>query len=275
MQNDTFLPAPADQGLLRSRPTRDEGVGFRMLAGGRMAAILLAFGAAWTGAAQSLAWNSVYQKQDAKLGATNVHFVFNLTNTSAASDVLITAVRPSCGCTTAKVPPLPWRLDPGVAGQIEATVDIHDKRGTVSKVITVESSAGTNLLTLVITIPEDRSRNMALAKADRQAVFRGDCASCHVQPTVGQTGAALFHAACGICHESDHRATMVPNLTALKKPTGREYWDTWVRHGKAGSLMPAFAKAEGGPLDEDQIRSLVDYLTTPLDAPAATRAAAP
>lgn len=210
--------------------------------------------------AAPLTWQAIYQKHDANPGETNVVFTFHLTNSSALEDVLITAVRPSCGCTTAKMPPLPWRLAPGAAGEIETTVDIRGKRGLVNKVVTVESSAGTNLLTLVINIPEGRARNMDLALADRQAVFRGECATCHVQPTVGQTGVALYQAACGICHESDHRATMVPNLAALNKPTGRDYWDGWVRKGKVGSLMPAFAQSEGGPLDENQIKSLADYL---------------
>ena len=32
--------------------------------------------------------------------------------------------------------------------------------------------------------------------------------------------------------------------------------------GKAGSLMPAFAQAHGGPLNNEQINSLVNYLST-------------
>ena len=227
------------------------------------------------GSTQPLVWEAVSQKHDALPGETNVVFTFNLTNASVIDDILVTAVRPSCGCTTARMPPLPWRLGPGAAGQIEATVDIRGKRGLVNKVVSVESSAGTNLLTLVINIPEDRARNMDLALADRQAVFRGQCATCHVQPTVGQTGGALYQAACGICHESEHRATMVPNLLALNKPTGRDYWEGWVRRGKAGSLMPAFAQSEGGPLDDHQIQTLADYLAGHFPSAAAPASPAP
>lgn len=212
------------------------------------------------GWAPPLVWAAILQKHEANPGETNVLFTFQLTNAAVAEDVIITAVRPSCGCTTAKMPPLPWRLGPGASGQIEATVDIRGKHGLVNKIVSVESSAGTNLLTLVINIAEDRARNMDLALADRQAVFRGQCATCHVQPSVGKTGLALYRYACGICHESEHRASMVPNLNALNKPTGREYWDGWVRNGKAGSLMPAFSQAAGGPLAENQIATLVDYL---------------
>jgi len=218
--------------------------------------------------AQSLKWNATSQTRLAAPGETNVHFAFSLTNISPTG-VVITGVRPSCGCTTAKLPPLPWNLAPGKDGQIEATVDIRGKRGMISKVVFVDSPAGTNMLTLIINIPEDRARNMELALADRQAVFKGECASCHVIPTVGKTGANLYQAACGICHESDHRATMVPSLLALAKPTGREYWDQWIRKGKEGSLMPAFAKEQGGPLSEEQIQSLVSHLVITLTNTAA------
>ncbi|MEW6161580.1 MAG: cytochrome c, partial [Verrucomicrobiota bacterium] len=125
--------------------------------------------------------------------------------------------------------------------------------------------AGTKYLTVRAIIPDtgqdNRSRNMMIAMANRQAIFKNDCASCHAHPTVGKKGEALYQAACGICHEAEHRASMVPDLTALKNPTSKEYWELWVTKGKPGTLMPAFAKSEGGPLDEEQVASLVDYLT--------------
>jgi mono/diheme cytochrome c family protein len=96
---------------------------------------------------------------------------------------------------------------------------------------------------------------------DRQAVFKGDCAKCHVEPAVGRTGQALFEAACAICHESPHRATMVTDLRALKVAPTPEYWQAMISHGKPNTLMPAFLQSEGGPLTEEQVKSLVDYMT--------------
>jgi mono/diheme cytochrome c family protein len=107
---------------------------------------------------------------------------------------------------------------------------------------------------------ENRSRNMQLALADRQAVFKGECAKCHVEPAAGKTDLALYQAACGICHDSHNRASMVPDLRALKHPTDRDHWLKWITFGRPGSLMPAFAQSEGGPLTEEQIDSLVSYL---------------
>lgn len=209
--------------------------------------------------AQPLVWDAVSKEHSAKVGETNVQFTFVVTNISPA-EVFIRAVRTSCGCTVARIPTLPWRIGPGTNEQMEVVVDIRGKRGVLSKVISVDSSGGFSLLSVNVKIPEDRSLNLQLAKADRQAVFKNDCASCHSYPTLGKTGEPLFQAACGICHEAEHRATMVPDLKTLAKPTNHDYWEAWVRRGKEGSLMPAFAKAYGGPLDDDQIKSLVDYL---------------
>ena len=98
---------------------------------------------------------------------------------------------------------------------------------------------------------------------DRQAVFKDGCASCHLVPALGKKGAALYSDACGVCHEAPSRATMVPNLRALNKPTDRDYWKTWISQGKTNTLMPAWATAYGGPLSEAQVDSLVDYLSGP------------
>jgi hypothetical protein len=53
---------------------------------------------------------------------------------------------------------------------------------------------------------------------------------------------------------------MVPDLHNIKTPTNVDFWQTWIAHGKAGSLMPAFSTADGGPLSDMQIASLAGYL---------------
>lgn len=217
-----------------------------------------------------LAWDSDFKQSIAKPGETNAQFAFSLTNISTI-DVVVNRVTTSCGCTIARLPSVPWRLPPGASGQIDVTVDLRNKWGTLQKFITVDTSDGLKPLRVQITIPtqttpppllvSDRSRNMETARADRQAVFKGDCARCHAAPVVGKMGNALFQAACAICHESDHRATMVPDLRALNHATDRQFWKSWIVSGKPGTLMPAFAASEGGPLTEAQIDSLTDYLS--------------
>jgi cytochrome c553 len=105
--------------------------------------------------------------------------------------------------------------------------------------------------------------NMKIAAADRQAVFRDDCRRCHFEPVVGKRGEELYQAACGICHETPHRATMVPDLATLPEQSLRQvdYWRFWIVQGKPDSLMPAFGRQDGGPLSEHQISHLAQYLT--------------
>ena len=241
-----------------------------------------------------LAWNNESQEQTAKSGDTNAHFTFILTNISP-QEVLINSVRTSCGCTVAQLPEQPWHLGPGASGPINVTVDLRNKFGTIVKSVTVDSSVGIKTLMVRINIPTqpagaggsgdmDRLRNMQLTMADRQVVFRNDCARCHADPArdaaAGKEvlGRDLYVGVCGVCHDSPHRATMVPDLKALKHPTNADHWRTWIASGKVGTMMPAFSKAQGGPLSDPQITSLVQYLvqTVPSSpAPAAAANAAP
>jgi len=219
-------------------------------------------------ATNTLVWDSTSKETNATADAGNAHFVFSFTNVSAGN-VVILNVRTSCGCTTAQLPPLPWTIPAGTNGQIGANVNFAGKSGMLSKTVTVTSDKGFQTLMLKITIlppviptltAADRERNMIAAKADRQAVFRGDCATCHVKPGGGKYGKALYDAVCAICHEGTDRSTMVPDLHNIKTPTNVDFWQTWIAHGRAGSLMPAFATADGGPLSDMQIVSLAGYL---------------
>jgi len=218
-----------------------------------------------------ICWDASSKRVTVNAGTPEAHYVFNLTNISSANVVINSAVG-SCGCTVARLPVQPWTLGPGSNGQINVTMNLAGKSGTVPKIVTVSTDRGNTQLSVTTTIVPaseapgaavgmDRSSNQKLALADRQAVFKGDCARCHVLPTVGKMGAELYQAACGICHEVLNRASMVPNLHALNKPTDSEYWRNWIAQGKPGSLMPAFSMAQGGVLTDDQIGSLATYLS--------------
>lgn len=191
------------------------------------------------------------------------------TNSIRPCNVTIWSVHPGCQCTTTELPPLPWTLAPGTNGQIRLTVNLAGRSGTLFKTVTVSTDKGSKTLTLRINIlppvipkmtEEERARGIAAAKIDRQAIFHGDCAKCHVNNIQGKYGKLLFDSVCGICHEAEHRAAIVPDLHNLKTPTNDEFWRTWIAHGKPGSLMPAFATSEGGPLTDVQIASLAAYL---------------
>jgi len=226
--------------------------------------------------ASPLVWDSPSQTNTVKDTDVSAHFTFKVQNVST-NEVVISDVRPSCGCTVAKMPCQPWHLAPKESGQFEVLVDLRGKFGKLVKTIAVLSpTAPTNLMTTVIMPNERNGLTMAqqtriwgqeLAATDHQAVFKRDCVSCHLVPAFGKSGGALYDAACGICHEAEHRATMVPDLHALKTEIDTNYWRTWVTYGKAGTLMPGFAATEGGPLNDVQINSLVAYLSTAFPRP--------
>ena len=224
-----------------------------------------------------LAWDNTMRETNAPADASSAYFIFSFTNVSPGN-VVILNVRTSCGCTTAQLPPLPWTIPAATNSQIGVTVNFAGKTGTLFKTVTVTSDKGTQILMVKINIlppvtptltDADRTRGVEMSKADRQAVFHGDCATCHVKPGQGKYGMSLYNADCAICHEGEHRATMVPDLHTLKVPTNAEFWQTWISHGKPGTLMPAFSTAEGGPLTDMQIASLAAYLNATIPSQVA------
>ena len=239
-----------------------------------------------------LAWNSLSQEYIAKIGEPEAHFKFTFTNVSP-DVVTVNAAPGSCGCTVAKLPPLPWKVAPGETGEIPVVMNLAGKNGAIVKTVTLMTDKGNRTLMVksVIPVPQPvtppapgqqpimtdaaRAKNQELAKVDRQAVFKGDCATCHAHKARDKMGKELYAASCGICHEAEHRAEMVNDLHNLKTPPTAEYWTLFIVNGKAGTLMPAFSQAQGGPLTDAQIESLVDYLVKDFPKTPAAHASIP
>lgn len=227
-----------------------------------------------------IAWDAESKTVDATNGQGYAAFVFSFTNISSNA-VTIIGGRGSCSCTTVQLPPTPWIVPAGGTGEIRATIDLAGKTGVLFKFVNLSTDKGLkNLLLRVNFLPpppmseQDRARGVAAAKLDRQAVFKGDCVNCHAKNVQGRYGHDLFVQVCAVCHEADPRATMVPDLRNLKDPTSEEFWRTWITSGKAGTLMPAFASSQGGPLNDMQISSLATYLDSAIPShvpPPATK----
>ncbi|HAV64132.1 MAG TPA: hypothetical protein DCY13_17415 [Verrucomicrobiales bacterium] len=197
----------------------------------------------------------------------DLDFTFAVTNVSA-EPVVVSAVRTSCGCTTANLPPMPWTLAAGDHGSFGIKMDLRGKTGSITKSVMIATDKGNKTIYVRGILPDpstmtedQRQRNLALARADRQAVFKGECASCHAAPSAGKSGGELYTAACSICHDSTHRNEMVPDLNIAREVRDFEYWKRWIAHGKEGTLMPAFAQEAGGPLNDAQVVSLAHWLT--------------
>lgn len=215
-------------------------------------------------AGKILAHNTDLQEFLADGRKTNISGTFYFTNISGAP-ITITGARTNCSCTSAHIRPAPWTLAPGEQGEIRADVDISGKVGTLQKPVFLDTDKGFKVFMMKVEIPDNvflRDINRTTARRSRQSVFIGKCGDCHATPAAGKLGEPLYQVACGICHEAEHRAQMVPDLKNLPHPTDRAFWQHWITHGKADSLMPAFAKDQGGPLDNEQIQSLADFLTT-------------
>ena len=235
--------------------------------------------------APALVFDADTKQYAAKPFELNAPFAFSLTNISS-HDLVINSVTSSCGCTTLSLPATPWTLHPGQCGAIKARVNLAGKMGTITKTISIDTSAGLRVLSLRVVIPSpenpaagapDRHLAMAQAVLHPQAIFEGDCARCHVDKGRDALGERLYAADCGICHESPHRESIVPDLHALKVPTSLAFWENIIAHGKPHSLMPPFGLAEGGPLTQQQVLSLAAYLTRVIPSapvpPTATNAA--
>ncbi len=210
----------------------------------------------------------------AEVIAGTAQFVFNVTNVSDQA-VVIERMVASCGCTTIKMPAEPWHIAPHESGKVEVSVTYAGRMGVFFKTIAVISPTAPATLSVKINFPPTpqmaRDKNRGLAEKDRQAVFRGDCAVCHADKASGKMGKDLYVTACAICHEAVPRATMVPNLHALRKTTDYEYWKGWISNGRTNSLMPAFAASAGGPLTDEQIDSLAKTLVLALPGSSARR----
>jgi len=164
-------------------------------------------------------------------------------------------------------------------------MSIVGKSGTVTKSVLVQTSCGNS--TLLVTsevipatdevfvegLPNDAAMssgsggmNISLALADRQAVFKGDCAECHTRYAEERFGYDLYLGACAICHDAEHRASMVPDLRSADIPRAAAHWREHITNGIEETLMPAFAKEKDGILSDEQVESLVKFLVeSPLE----------
>jgi mono/diheme cytochrome c family protein len=230
-----------------------------------------------------IAWDAQQKTVDATNGQDLARFDFSFTNVSPGP-ITILSGRGSCSCTTVQLPETPWLVPAGGTGQFGAIINLAGKTGSIFKYAMISTDKGTkNLMLRVNILPPpapgpmsdaERARGIVAAKLDRQAVFKGDCVNCHAKNVDGKFGQELFAQVCAVCHEATPRATMVPDLHHLKDLTSEEFWRTWTASGKAGTLMPAFSSAQGGPLSDLQIASVAAYLNAiipPNSAPAAVK----
>lgn len=186
-----------------------------------------------------------------------VTHVFKVHN-SGDGQLVITDVYATCGCTATILDKK--TLEPGDTANLKVTLDPRGKGiGPIDKMIFITSNS--------ITGPSDSlsiSAKITAVHAEKMMrvdnIFEGDCRKCHVDKGVGKLGIDLFNASCQMCHTTDPKA----HAPHLGKLLAMNVHDTTmyrlIADGKPGTNMPAYAQAHGGPLSEEQIRSLVSLL---------------
>jgi hypothetical protein len=185
---------------------------------------------------------------------------FIISNTG--TDTLeIFGAQPSCGCTAAVQGKK--RIPPGDTSHLFIRFDPHNKaEGEVTKVITITSNAkddAQKLIRIHGTIYKSKLAHKESMHLD--GVFQGNCASCHVEKGKGELGAKLYEADCAICHGSKADNKPGPDIAAdpMMNHTTKQ-WKEIIGEGLVNTNMPAFALKHKGPLNEEEIASLADYL---------------
>ncbi len=173
--------------------------------------------------------------------------------------VKIINIAPSCGCTTAGV--TKYLLNPGDTCQLVVRMNSEGKAdGQVFKSVTVTSNSRVYpALNLTfggeISMPQNKHIG---TKVSPRGIFSDSCAKCHSEVGSGLLGMRLFKADCGMCHAEGGDALPVCDL--WRKAQTRESLVSLISDGKAETNMPGFAHRSGGPLRDEQITSLADYV---------------
>ena len=184
-----------------------------------------------------LVWSADHLEISTTAAQATAEYSFGVTNISDA-EVVIKDARASCSCTTAQLPSKPWHLLPHTGGEIKVSVNLAGKMGTFDKTVSIffaDTNAPHKVLRVTVKMPDRqimRDQNTKIALADRQAVFKGDCAKCHAEPAKTATGHALYRQICGICHDAHPRASMVPDLHMINHPMDCDFWKTNIANGK-------------------------------------------
>ena len=199
-------------------------------------------------------------KTDSKVEAT--FFLYNV-----GGDALrIESVDATCGCTVAEVSQNV--IAPGDYAKLVATLDTSLKLGKVKKKITVTTNDPNHPeyeLFLNGVVEFQMEGHERIAVKDPLVLFKGECATCHVDRGVGKVGKDLFTADCAMCHgyTAVGREDIAPSLIG-PNPHDEAYFETMRQIIAEGSPhspeMPPYSQAKGGPLTDGEIDSLVNYL---------------
>ncbi|MDP4199250.1 MAG: DUF1573 domain-containing protein [Bacteroidota bacterium] len=200
-----------------------------------------------------------YDFHDIEQGTKAEHF-FDISNTGTDTLVIL-GTHPSCGCTAAMMDMS--RIPPGKTSRLHVTFDANGKpEGPISKSVTITSNSKEKSDAMVrIQGRVVKSKLAHKIAMHLDGMFQGDCAKCHVDKGKGELGARLYEADCAICHGAKADGKPGPELAseAMMKHSPKQ-WKTMIEDGIANTGMPGFHTKNKGPLGDEEIASLVEYM---------------
>jgi mono/diheme cytochrome c family protein len=202
-----------------------------------------------------------YDFHNIEQGTKAIHdFLIQNTGTDT---LVITSTRPSCGCTAAVLDAKDNRIPPGGTSRLKVTFDANNKpEGPIIKSVTIVSNSKTNpdaMVRIQGRVVKSMMAHKTMMHLD--GIFQGDCASCHVAKGKGELGARLYEADCAVCHGTKADGKPGPELAsqAMLKHTPHE-WQKIIANGIPNTAMPAFHTRNKGPLGDEEIASLIEYM---------------
>jgi len=228
------------------------------------AAVLLVCALSWAGVGPRIRFDSTTHdfgdlRSDQK---TSFDWVFH---NDGDAPLTILRTRSSCGCTVSVADEEP--VPPGANGTIHVEFDPAGLHGEIKRSLAVNSNdpvQGAVKLTLRahvtrVDLPALGDGHPAIGG---QSLLMGDCGSCHAAPAAGKSGEELYRAVCAMCHGDTATGGRAPSLreTSYLQTRGDGELAEAIAYGTANPSMPGFSSMMGGPLDDDQVESLVRLL---------------
>jgi cytochrome c5 len=136
-------------------------------------------------------------------------------------------------------------------------VNLRGKRGNISKTVQVYTNDPSRPVT-ALTVRMYVKDAIHMKHHEPREIFGAPCRGCHVERGRGKQGRELFISDCLMCHSKYKSAAAVQQMKGERR--GRLVGA--VRNGVRGSAMPGWSAGNGGPLTGEQIRSLVDFISS-------------
>ena len=220
----------------------------------------------------AIAWSETTHDFGTIPSDAKVSFAWPFKNVGSAPLEILATV-PTCGCTAST--PDGKTVAPGASGTLTVTFDPAGQNGNVRKSLAVVTNAADGKRTLLTIRAHVQAVDQPVAPGGHppiggQSLLIGTCGACHAAPGQGKSGRELYAAVCAMCHGDAALGGKAPSLRApdyLASHDDKVLGEA-IAYGTTNPKMPGFADAMGGPLDAQQIASLVKLLRTWGPAPA-------